>query len=60
MFVSAFRYDNWDADMIYGCVCDAGWDGPDCSQRSCPKGDDPMTSGVDEVSVIMLRCQKLA
>jgi hypothetical protein len=35
--------------MIYGCACDAGWDGPDCSQKSCPKGDDPMTTGVDEV-----------
>lgn len=23
--------DPWDADMIYGCSCDDGWGGPDCS-----------------------------
>lgn len=26
-------YDDWDADMIYGCVCDEGWEGYDCSLR---------------------------
>ena len=47
----------WDADMIYGCVCDSSWPvglgpgqvqqpewfGPDCSLRHCPSGDDPLT-----------------
>eukprot|EP00607_Mallomonas_marina_P010923 CAMPEP_0182422812 /NCGR_PEP_ID=MMETSP1167-20130531/8612_1 /TAXON_ID=2988 /ORGANISM="Mallomonas Sp, Strain CCMP3275" /LENGTH=592 /DNA_ID=CAMNT_0024601197 /DNA_START=334 /DNA_END=2112 /DNA_ORIENTATION=+ len=33
----------WDANMIYGCVCDTGYYGPDCSQRRCPTGDDPLT-----------------
>ena len=45
----------WDADRIYGCVCDSGWSvglaagqtqeaewfGPDCSMRHCPSGEDP-------------------
>lgn len=42
----------WDADMIHGCVCDAQWEGVDCSIKSCPTGDDPLTAGVDGVVVI--------
>lgn len=30
-------YDDWDADMIHGCVCDEGWEGYDCSLRSAQK-----------------------
>ena len=33
----------WDADMMYGCNCDTGYYGPDCSARYCPRGDDPLT-----------------
>ena len=33
----------WDADMFYGCICDKGYEGYDCSQRTCPRGDDPLT-----------------
>lgn len=36
-------YTDWDGDKIQACVCDGGFYGPDCSQRYCPKGDDPMT-----------------
>ena len=44
-----YTYSNvWDADMMYGCVCDEGYFGPDCNIRDCPKGDDPMTGGVDD------------
>jgi hypothetical protein len=47
----------WDADMIRGCACDVGWDGFDCSQRTCPRGDDPLTMGQqDEVQVINCTC----
>ena len=37
---------NWDAEMMYGCNCDHGIFGPDCSLRSCPTGDDPLTESV--------------
>lgn len=36
-------YSLWDADKIYGCICDFGYEGYDCSLRSCPMGDDPRT-----------------
>lgn len=36
-------YVGWDAAKIQVCVCDGGFYGPDCSQRYCPMGDDPMT-----------------
>lgn len=50
-----FSYDLWDADMIQGCSCDAGYAGVQCGERVCPTGDDPMTTGqVDEVQ--LLRC----
>lgn len=43
----------WDADMIFGCVCDNGYEGYDCSLRSCPTGDDSLTIGqVNEVQVL--------
>jgi len=32
----------WDQDMNMGCLCDAGWRGPDCTQRECPSGVDPL------------------
>ena len=25
-------YDNWDAQRVFGCVCDDGFEGHDCSQ----------------------------
>lgn len=43
----------WDADMIQGCACDSGFEGYDCNRRSCPVGDDPLTTGQDnEVQLI--------
>ena len=52
----------WDENRIYGCLCDSSWPvglahgqfqrgeyfGPDCSQRRCPSGDDPVTKDVNE------------
>jgi hypothetical protein len=30
-----FRYtSNWDADKITGCVCDPGYAGPTCTERT--------------------------
>ena len=34
----------WDADRFYGCYCDEGYSGYDCSVRTCPMGDDPLTT----------------
>lgn len=33
----------WDSDQMRGCFCSEGWEGFDCSLKSCPKGDDPQT-----------------
>ncbi|KAE9026716.1 hypothetical protein PR002_g10844 [Phytophthora rubi] len=51
-------YDTpWDADRIYGCVCDHGYTGVDCSLRQCPYGDDPVSTGqVDEVQSVSCLC----
>lgn len=51
-----YSYDEvWDADKNFGCLCDEGFHGYDCSLRHCPVGDDPMTvSQVDEKQ--LLRC----
>lgn len=49
-------YDNWDADRIRGCICDEGWEGPDCSSQSCPKGLDPLAT-YDTSDVYLLECQ---
>ena len=41
-----FNYNSvWDAHKIYGCVCDFGYIGYDCSLRQCASGDDPLTAG---------------
>ncbi|ETP40243.1 hypothetical protein F442_12372 [Phytophthora nicotianae P10297] len=46
-------YDAWDADTIYGCKCSKGYHGYDCSLKSCPRGDDPMTTGQkNEVQIV--------
>jgi len=37
-------YKLWDSDKNQACVCDPGYSGIDCSLRSCPRGDDPLTT----------------
>lgn len=49
---TVYPYRNvWDANMMYGCNCDAGYSGPSCNLRSCAIGDDPLT-GTTEVSQV--------
>jgi hypothetical protein len=38
-------YDGWDKSMMQVCKCDPGWEGVSCSERMCPRGDDPLTTG---------------
>lgn len=38
----------WDHDMVQGCHCDSGFQGYDCSLRTCAFGDDPITPTVVE------------
>jgi len=40
----------WDADKIFGCGCDAGFSGYDCSQRACVVGADPEDSTLQTCS----------
>lgn len=49
-------YNLWDADVIFGCQCDFGWSGPDCSERSCPSGPDPRLSSSSREQVKLV-CQ---
>lgn len=41
--IAGTTYDSaFDAELSYGCKCDSGFRGPDCSQRECPSGGDPL------------------
>jgi len=40
---SAAEYDSsWDSMYEYGCKCDDGYRGPDCSLIECPSDSDPL------------------
>ncbi|KAG7388491.1 hypothetical protein PHYPSEUDO_012277 [Phytophthora pseudosyringae] len=53
--VASRKYSLWDREKIMGCVCDAGYEGHDCSLRTCSKGDDPLTPNqYDMVQAIIL------
>ncbi|KDO18240.1 hypothetical protein SPRG_16366 [Saprolegnia parasitica CBS 223.65] len=54
-FFTSTSYSLWDADKIFGCQCSYGYTGYDCSQRTCPVGDDPLTTG-QSPEVQLLNC----
>lgn len=37
-------YSSWESKRIQVCACDGGYTGYDCSERTCPLGDDPETN----------------
>jgi hypothetical protein len=41
--VQTIGYNSWDAQRTWTCVCDGEYDGPSCTRRRCPTGDDPHT-----------------
>jgi len=41
-------YDLWDEFSSMGCICDAGFSGPDCSEKVCKVGTDPLYA--DEIN----------
>jgi hypothetical protein len=43
-------YKLWDQTTSYGCACDKGWFGGDCSQRKCKISLDPLY--LDDVQTI--------
>ena len=49
-------YNLWDGELIYGCVCEAGWSGYDCSERSCGVGVDPRTAVSSSHEQVTLVC----
>ena len=58
--VNLFRtleYTNWDADKIWGCVCDKGFGGPLCVLKMCPTGDDPLTTSNTDNEVQTIDCR---
>jgi len=44
-------YDLWDEDSTMGCNCDGGYSGPDCSERICKYGYDPLYSDDPQTTV---------
>ena len=43
----------WDAHRIFGCLCDVGYEGYDCTLLSCPLGNDAgVYDAVNEVQLV--------
>jgi hypothetical protein len=60
---NAYDTTHWDARQVYGCLCDSGFTGYDCSQYSCAWGEDITAREAnptlrDEVQVLV--CQYLS
>jgi hypothetical protein len=49
---------NWDADKIRGCACDTRYSNYACTEKVCPNGDDPLTTGqVNAVQLVLCTAQ---
>jgi hypothetical protein len=49
------NYQGWDRQKTTSCICDNGYTNVDCSQRVCPKGDDPITRNTDQFCAAQVR-----
>lgn len=57
IFNRTTTYSQWDADIIYGCNCDLGFIGSDCSQMQCKSGLDPrVTSSYMQTTTLICDC----
>lgn len=45
--------NTWDANRIFGCLCDEEYEGYDCALMTCPLGDDPLSTGQADEQQIM-------
>ena len=53
---NGLRRYRWDFEAIRGCKCQAGWGGWDCSQQTCPFGDDPLSTSGQVNEIQNLNC----
>ena len=58
LFTQTTYTSTWDADRIFGCVCDEGYTGYDCSLIECPKGFNSLRGVLtNEVQIVNCLCQ---
>lgn len=58
LFNHTTTYTMWDANMFWGCKCDSGYAGADCSQRVCESGIDPRRSSTSPRELVTLVCKR--
>lgn len=52
-----FSYHGWDMGKSRMCQCDPGYEGVDCSYRSCPEGNDVMSERINRAVAIKYQQQ---